>query len=478
MNTRLKLLFIFSFFVLCMPMFAKIELPALIGDNMVLQQRSQVKLWGKTTSQQKIKISPSWSNKDYYAQPDKDGNWEVQVSTIEAGGPYQIEFKQKESLVVKNVLLGEVWLCSGQSNMEMPLKGFFGQPTAHSHETIVNANPNTPIRLFTVPRAYKKEKTDEVKSCWLQNTPYNAGEFSAAGYYFAMQLYRTLQIPVGMIHSSWSASKIEAWMKLSTLETQFPEIDLTDTKTKEEKAIEYPNGKGALLYNAMIYPLRNYKIQGVIWYQGESNSGEPEQYKKLSRAWMNDWRELFNNPLLPFYITEIAPYRSGGKDFLNLPDFRAAQLDIVRADSLTAMAFTGDLGSEHFIHPPQKKEVGERLAYCALAKTYKIKGIPFEGPYFKSWKKDNDKFVIEMSGTANGLTPENDSVAGFEFLTQDDKLVPANAKIINGSSKIQVWNDSVPAPKEIRYAYKNFGRGNLKNGSSLPAAGFRIIIDK
>ncbi len=462
----------------CFSAYAQIELPALIGDNMVLQQNALVKLWGKSSSDKKIKIHPSWTQEVFSVKPSAEGDWEVLVPTTQAGGPYEITFEQEEKITVSNVLLGEVWICSGQSNMEMPLKGFRGQPIDESYQTIANANEQTPIRLFTVKRACSKTETDSLHSQWDTNTPLSASEFSATGYFFALQLYQTLRIPIGVIHTSWSASKIEAWMKPATLQKSFPQTNLDHLKPESAAQIPTPNVKGGALYNAMIYPLRNYVIQGVVWYQGESNSAQPALYKELSKAWAADWRDTFKNPTLPFYITEIAPYKSSDKEKTNLPRFRDAQREIVAADAHMAMAYTADLGSEHFIHPPQKKEVGQRLAYCALAKTYDIAGIAYESPTVKGWIKDGDTYIIEMTGSVNGLTPENEAICGFEFLTEDDQLIEGKAKIINGSSKVAVWCDSTIHPIEIRYAYKNYGKGNLKNGAALPAPGFKIDLKK
>ena len=478
MNKRITLFMLLWLTIACFGASAQIELPALIGDNMVLQQNAQVKLWGKSSSLKKIKIAPSWTDDVFTAVPSAQGDWEVFIPTTQAGGPYEISFKQKEEITIHNILIGEVWICSGQSNMEMPLKGFSGQPIHESNQTIADANKQTPIRLFTVNRAYSKTETDSLNSHWETNSPLSASNFSATGYFFAMQLYKTLRIPIGIIHTSWSASKIEAWMKPTTLQTSFPQINLDHLKPESAAQIPSPNVKGGALYNAMIYPLRNYTIQGVIWYQGESNSSQPTQYKELSKSWVADWRETFKNPTLPFYITEIAPYKSSDKEKTNLPRFRDAQREIVEADPYMAMAYTADLGSEHFIHPPQKKEVGHRLAYCALAKTYNIPGIAYESPTVKAWKKDGDKYIIEMKGATLGLTPWHEAISGFEFLTKDQQLVQAKAKIITGSSKIAVWCDSLIHPIEIRYAYKNFGKGNLKNGALLPAPGFKINLKK
>lgn len=457
---------------------AQIQLPVLISDNMVLQQNSTVKLWGKALSPEKVKITTEWSGKAVYAQPDNEGNWQVAIQTPAAGGPYQIEFKQKNKLVVDNVMLGEVWLCSGQSNMEMPVKGFPAQPVERSQEVISSSNRNTPIRLFTVPRAYKQELTDSLRSKWCENTPSAVADFSATGYFFALQLYKALQVPVGMINASWGGSKIEAWMPMSSLRKEYSEEDIRDEIDKNKIKIVAPHHKKSLLYNAMINPLKNYYIQGVIWYQGESNSDSPEQYKLLSKMWMHDWRDLFNRPDMPFYITQIAPFRSVNSDSTNWAVFRDAQTDVAGSDSLSEIVFTMDIGNEICIHPAQKKEVGERLAYCALARNYGIDGLLYKGPVYKSYEKKGDSYIINMDGIGFGLNSAYKPLKGFEFLLPNGKLITAKARITGTGTQVEVFCDKEIDPTEIRYAYKNYPDGNLFNSASLPAAGFRIILQE
>ena len=329
---------------------AKIQLPSILGNGMVLQQKSEVKLWGKATPNKKVVVYTSWNAQQQEVDSNQKGDWSVAVTTPEAGGPYTIRISDGEELILDDVLIGEVWLCSGQSNMEMPVKGFRGQPAAESQNTIVNANSNRSLRLFTVQRAYSSVPQENVAGQWERNTPKSVSTFSAVAYYYGDQLQKVLGIPVGLIHASWSGSSIEPWISKENL-LQFPEIDLTPAANPQSK---YANGTPTVLYNAMIKPLENYNIKGMIWYQGESNSARPEQYQRLFAVWAKQNRTLFRSKDFPIYYTEIAPVASPVDRPFQRAIFREAQLESMYEISNTGMAFTNDLGSEKFIHAPQK----------------------------------------------------------------------------------------------------------------------------
>ena len=452
--------------------FAKIQLAPFFASDMVLQRLETVKIWGKGNKDAKITLFTSWDGKKYATKSDINGHWSILIQTPDAGGPYEIKISDGEPLVLENVLLGDVWLCSGQSNMEMPVKGFRGQPIVGSQEAIVSANPNRPIRLFTVKRAFSTTPQDTLTGSWNLNNPKSVGPFSATAYFFGDLLQQTLDIPIGLIHSSWSASKIEAWMDQETL-SSFPEILLPDERQTE---FGWPAGTPTLLYNAMIHPLAGLKIKGVIWYQGESNSNDPELYSKLFPVWMDLWRRSFDSKELPFYYVQIAPYQAEGKDLINRAVFRESQLVSMKELSNVGMAVTTDVGSEKFIHAPYKKKIGERLAFWALAKTYGIQGIRYCGPLYASHELKESKVEITFDYGEEGLTPENDEVQGFEIAGEDGVFYPARALIINGSARITVWHEQVTSPKEIRYCFRNYKEGNLSDNVGLPAAPFRIHL--
>lgn len=451
---------------------AKITLPAIFADEMVLQRNADVLLWGKSQSNAKIKVSTSWNHKTYHARSNAAGEWRLYIQTPQAGGPYSIDLSDGEKITLKNILIGEVWLCSGQSNMEMPVKGFRGQPVIDSQSTILAANPKRPLRLFTVKRAFSTTLQDTLTGSWQQNDPQSVGDFSATAYFFGDLLQRLLDVPVGLIHASWSASKIEAWMDRKTL-SGFPEIQLPDSSQTQ---FGWPAGTPTLLYNAMIHPLINTKIRGVIWYQGESNSEQPDLYSKLFPAWISQWRHAFNNNDMPVYYVQIAPYQAEGKNEITRAIFRESQLRSMKEIPNVGMAITTDAGSETFIHSPHKKRIGERLALWALAKTYQIPGISYCGPLYRSFQQKGSKIEITFEHGEMGMTPENEEVQGFEIAGEDGLFYPAKARIINGSSRIEVWLETVPLPVEIRYCFRNYKEGNLCNNVGLPAAPFRIHL--
>jgi Domain of unknown function (DUF303). len=451
---------------------AKVQLTSIWGDNMVLQQNSELQFFGTATPGKNVVVKPYWSKSKSSVISDASGKWSLKLRTPSAGGPYKISISDGEELLLNNVLIGEVWFCSGQSNMEMPVKGFRGQPVYGCQPYIAAANPQRPIRLFTVKRDWSTTPKDNVEGHWSENTPEDVSLFSAAAYFFGEQLQKTLGIPVGLIHCSWSASKIEAWMDKETL-SQIPEVNLSVLNNKE---FSYPNGTPTLLHNAMVKPLEGFPVKGVIWYQGEANSNNPALYKKLFPALVSQWRTFFRSPDMPFYYVQIAPWQSGGKDLLDWAWFRQCQLELMNEVPNVGMVTTTDAGSEKFIHPPYKIKVGERLAYWALAKTYGIKGISYSGPIYKSCRMNGKLLEITFDYGTDGMTPENEELKGFEIAGSDGNFLPAHAEIINGTSRVKVWNNSVSVPSEVRYCFRNYVEGNLCNNVGIPASPFRAEI--
>ena len=451
---------------------AKVTLPSIWGDNMVLQQQSEVRFHGKATVGKKVSLSVSWGMNEIKTKSNSAGEWEAVVRTPSSGGPYDITISDGEALVLKNILIGEVWFCSGQSNMEMPVKGFRGQPVYGSQPYIVSANSKCPIRLFTVKNGWSTTPKDDVEGHWSENSPNEVSTFSATAYFFGEQLQKTLGIPVGLINCSWSASKIEAWMDKETL-SHFPEVDLSVLNGKE---FDNPNGTPTLLDNAMVKPLAGFPVKGVIWYQGEANSDNPALYKKLFPALVSQWRTFFRSPNLPFYYVQIAPWQSWGKDQLNWAWFRQCQLELMKEVPNVGMVTTTDVGSLTFIHPPYKIKVGQRLAYWALAKAYGIEGVAYSGPIYNSCRLIDKTVEIKFDYVEDGMTPEQVELKGFEIAGTDGLFLPAHARL-NGTSIVKVWNDSIPVPTEVRYCFRNYMEGNLCNNAGIPASPFRAVVE-
>lgn len=451
---------------------AEIVLPSYYGNHMVLQQQTTNTIRGKATPNKKVTLLTSWDNKTYTTKSSSDGSFSISILTPKAGGPFQMEFSDGDKLILKDILIGELWFCSGQSNMEMPVRGYKGQPAFNTQSYIVKAKESRPIRLFTVKNKWSKELKTDVEGAWQLHNSKNVGDFSATAYFFGNMIEEQLDVPVGLINCSWSASKIEAWMDRETVES-IPEIDLSSI---EGEKIDYPNGKPTLLYNAMIHPFKGLAIKGILWYQGEANSNQPELYKKMFPAFAKQWRAFFNNAELPIYYVQIAPWQSGNKDELDWAWFRQAQLELMNEVPNTGMVITADLGAEKFIHPPHKIQVGERLAYWALAKTYGKEGFLYSGPIYKGYTLKGNIVEVSFDFGYDGLNPEQENVEGFEIAGEDGSFVPAKASIIESSNIVKVWSDEVQFPKEVRYCFRNFKLGNLKNNGGLPASPFRIVI--
>lgn len=453
----------------------KVKLTSIWGDNMVLQQNAEVLFSGTANPNKQLTIVPSWDLKKITTTVDADGKWHSKISTPSAGGPYSISFYDGEELTLKNILIGEVWFCSGQSNMEMPVRGFRGQPVYDSQKYIVNADSKRPLRLFTVKRDWSTtEKEEGIKGEWQELSPKTIGDFSATAYFFGNLLEKTLHIPVGLIHCSWSASKIEAWMNREVLKNfnsiKLPQID--------QKEFGWPAGTPTLLWNAMVNPWKDFPIRGVIWYQGEANSSDPQLYKMLFPAMVRQWRNFFHNENMPFYFVQIAPFSAKGKNNFEWAWFRQCQLELMSEVPNVGMAITTDAGSELFIHPPYKIKIGERLAYWALAKTYHIDGFLYSGPVYQSCSQKDNAIEITFKYGQDGLIPENQQLKGFELVDSKGNIFPAHAEIINGSNRVKVWNDSVVNPIEVRYCFRNYMEGNLFNNAQLPASPFRAVIKK
>jgi sialate O-acetylesterase len=442
--------------------FAQIQLPAFFGDNMVLQQNSNVSIWGTDKPNSKIKILASWG-KESTATADAKGQWKLKLDTPAFGGPFTLTINGSNTISLKNVMIGEVWLCSGQSNMEMPVKGFNNQPINGSGEAILNAK-NDQIRLFTVKRAASLDPLDHVEGQWAEATPLTVKDFSATAYFFGKKLNTLLNVPIGLIHTSWGGSSVEAWMDKETL-SQYSTIELPK-KLPEERLNQTPT----LLYNAMINPLVGYGIKGAIWYQGESNRNRAKEYAQLFPTMIKTWREKWQQGEFPFYFVQIAPY---GYDGGNSGFVMEAQLNTMKTLNNTGMAVTMDIGDCDYIHPREKKLVGDRLALWALAKDYGMEGIAYSGPVFKEIEEIKEgKVKLLFDYNENGLSSFGGPLSGFEIAGADKVFHPAETKI-NGDKSLSVWSENVATPVAVRYAFKNCEAGSLFNTDGLPASSFR-----
>lgn len=449
---------------------AKVKLSSMFSDSMVLQQCTVVKLNGISKPNTEIKITASWDNKSLSTKSDRIGLWKAEIKTLSAGGPYEITFDDGDKLILKDVYLGEVWLCSGQSNMAMPVKGKIGQPIWESNEIIADAVPEIPIRMFTVVQNPTIEKVDTVSGKWLVNSPQNVADFSAVAYFFGLRLYKTLRIPIGLINTSWGGSNIESWMPYDTLKY---DSDISFKHLKSNVIPKNPQHKASLLYNGMIYPLRNTSVKGVIWYQGESNVARYQKYINQQKTFVSHLRTLWRNVELPFYYVQIAPH--GNKNNKNLPYMREAQMKCEALIPNSGMVVVLDSGEENCIHPASKKVVGDRLAYLALLNDYGKKGISAYSPVYKEKEIKDNKIILYFDRADMGLTSFGKELKNFEIAGEDKIFYKAKARI--EGSKVIVWSDEVQNPLDVRYAFHNFVKGDLFGISGLPVSSFRTDLD-
>jgi sialate O-acetylesterase len=464
---------------------------------MILQQDSKVALWGWAQPGEKITIANNWNNKSASVTADASGKWLTYVNTVKAGGPYQLTFKASNTIEVKNILLGEVWLASGQSNMEF----FIGKTPNPSYTGVINHDEvmkdaeHPDIRTIDVPNKVADEAQTDFKGEWKLCSAKTIDTFSAVAYFFAREINKATGFPVGIINSTWGGTPAESWTKKEVLQSDtnftpilaryqkaldvFPEEnekyrttlakwreDTSKTKGPAPRGPMGPNHNQSpyKLYNGMIAPIEPFTIKGVIWYQGESNADRAFQYRKLFRAMIDNWRSDWSDPKLPFYFVQISPHRSQN------PEIRDAQVYVYRNTPYTGIAVTIDNGDSLDIHPRNKELVGKRLSLWALKNEYGKKNIVISGPLYKSMKIEGDKIRINFD-FANGLIAKDGGLKEFTIAGDDQNFIPAIAKIEGNA--VVVWSDAVKNPRAVRFAWKNVPHPNLYNGAGLPASPFR-----
>ncbi len=623
---------------------ASLQLPKILGDHMVLQQKSFAKIWGWAGPEQVVKVTTSWNEKTYRVVADQEGNWEVSVATGKAGGPYTVSIEADVTRVLKDILLGEVWICSGQSNMEWQLR----RAETAAEEIPLASFPE--IRLFTVEKNIATRPNKDLNGSWELCNPESAVNFSAVGYFFGKMLHQELGVPVGLVNTSWGGTPSESWTSRETLSTfgdfdqqleelygstdedmekahkeQFrmekmiknqqdfenkenigfkegwmnadfddsswdqttcpaewssleeigmlegvvwmrkwitlpfqwkgkaltlelgpvDEMDMTyingievgtsrniaDWNTpriyqvpaselsngqlllsirivntnaqggligKPEQLKIYPSENSeekpvllagqwkykiayafpevpmvfnshtpSVLYNGMLYPLKNMAIKGAIWYQGESNQTRAMQYRTIFPGMIEDWRATWNQGAFPFYFVQIAPYNYGGEQ--TSVELREAQFLTLSKVKHTGMAVTMDIGNPDDIHPTNKRDVGKRLALWALAKDYG-KDVVYSGPLYREQTIEDNKIRIHFSFTGSGLEARGGPLTHFEIAGEDQVYHPADA-VIDGETVV-VSAAKVTSPVAVRYAWSNTAEPNLSNEEGLPASSF------
>lgn len=454
-NNSLKLLF---FLMISNSIMANVTLPNVFSDNMVLQRNSEVTIWGWGNPNEEIKLKPSWNNEEYTVKANNQANWQIKIKTPDAGGPYTISIKGNNEILLKNILIGEVWICSGQSNMEMSAS--WGIENGDS--VIKNAN-NPNIRFFNVPKLSATAPQNNLSGNWVECSPETMTNFSAAGYFFAKRLQEDLKnVPVGLICSAWGGTPAEIWMPEEVVQNDA--VLLESAKTRKEETYG-PNQPGRA-FNAMIYPLVKFKIAGVIWYQGESNVGSTTYVKTFS-ALINSWRKLWNDDF-PFYFVQISPYNYGENHFGGVI-IRDAQRKTLQNVRNTGMVVTSDISMIDDIHPKNKKTVGDRLANLALSNTYKTNSDLVNGPLYRGIKLEKNKVSVYFD-YADGLHFATKKSNQFEIAGADNVFYEAVAVIKNNI--VILKSDKVKSPQRVRFSWKNTAQSQLFNKANLPASSF------
>lgn len=500
-NTLLTFLF---FIVVFTQTYAEpLSLGTPFGEGMVLQRDSKIDIWGKCDPNRSVEVR--LSGQVVKAQSNKHGEWKLQLQPMKAGGPFAMQISaDNESIEIKELYVGEVWLAGGQSNMQFRLDQNF-ESEKHLEEAV---NPD--IHFLFVPQVIYEGHKVKDKPQWKKALKKDAAKMSAVAYFFARDLQERLKVPVGIICDYKGGSSAEAWMSKDAIRRN---PDFTPIWDRYQKVVsEYKPGEyeqlytvflqeNALykkavqegdknikrpvepmgvrnykrpcgLYETMLKPIMPYTVKGVIWYQGEANAPRAKQYQELFPAMISEWRRYFKNSSLPFYFVQLSNYDHpayGSRP--NWAELREAQLLTSKSMKNTGMAVSIDCGEKHDIHPTYKEPVGKRLASIALHKTYGFKEISYSGPLYR--KKSIIKNQIELSFdyAESGLEFHGDKLEGFSICGADGKFVPADARI--QKDKIIVSSKSVTDPKEVRYGWSNYTLANLFNGDGFPASPFR-----
>ena len=463
---------LFLSFIICHLSFsvsAKVKLPQFFSDNMVLQQQTECNIWGKADANKDVIIITSWDNEEYVARADSKGDFKVKVKTPKAGGPYYIAFSDgNEMLELNNILIGEVWICSGQSNMEMLMKGYKAQPVEGAAEELLSCNDKE-LRLFYGKRLASLEPQQDLAGSWLPANAASVREFSATAYFFGKALRKTLGVPVGLICTAFGGSACEAWMQADWLKA-FPKVQQTITAEDVKKLQQRcPTA----LYNGQLKPLIGYGIRGAIWYQGEDNVPRYDFYAPLMARMIQGWRSEWKQGDFPFYYCQIAPFDYSVTDWAlyNSALLREQQQKVETMVDNCRMAVLMDTGIKDVIHPRKKRLAGERLAILALANTYNVKGLPDFAKY-KEVEFKNDTAVVAFDRSKewvyfeNGSTSENFEVAG------NDKVFHPATKVWVNRNRVYVICDEVKKPVAVRYAWRDWVVGDLMH-DGLPVSSFR-----
>ncbi len=478
---------------------ADVATPSIIGDHMVLQRNHSNPIWGWASAREKITVSIA--GQSHTTQANRNGDWKVTLDPLPAGGPHRLTIKGKNTLTYDDVLVGEVWICSGQSNMAWPVRD------SYDGDLVALTAKSSSIRLISVPQVGTQEPQKDFEGRWAHAAPDVVSEFSAVGYRFGLQIHQALGVPVGLIDNAWGGSAAEAWIRRDVLQSKERYAELmerwekTESTYDEEKALSDYNDRLAEwnrngkkgnrpraprnpltgnqrpsnIFNGVLKPTIGYGIKGAIWYQGESNSSRAYQYRHLFPLMIQHWRDEWNQGDFPFYFVQLADFRDPVTDpeESDWAELREAQTMTLDKLSNTGQAVIIDVGEGRDIHPRDKRTVANRLARWALANDYGF-DIPYQSPTYNSMKVVGSKIVLKFdhAGDSGLYAFDTREPVGFSIAGKDKQFVWAEAKIVDKNT-VEVWSDSIERPVAVRYAWANNPDCNLYSREGLPATPFR-----
>lgn len=453
---------------------ARVRLPHLLGDGMIVQQQTDVRLWGWDKPGTTVKATTSWSDQTATAKTDKNGKWILTVRTPKAGyTPLSITFDDGDgTTTLKDVLAGEVWVCAGQSNMEMPLRGFDNCPVEGYNNEVVNAAQYKGIHYVKIPSVMSMQPLDDANCQWQTISPTTVGDCSATGYFFAQTVNRALDIPVGLILANKGGTRVESWLDADNLKKYTDES--LDSMTNVKK---YPGDylRPLVWGYGTFSPILNFTVKGILFYQGCSNVGAPgDQYSQRLKLLVEQWRRDFKLGQIPFYFVQIAPYYNGDVNGTAGPLLREQQLKASKIIPNSDIVCTEDLVYPYEtqqIHPTMKKPVGQRLAYIALHHDYGMASLMCESPQFKEMTISNDTCFVRLTNDYRAISRYED-IQGFEVAGADKVFHPAKA-FYDWNKGLCITSPEVKAPVAVRYCFHNFQLGNVANGGGLPLFPFR-----
>jgi len=497
---RVPIFLLLGIILISSSLLAEIKLPSILGTNMIIQQGKPANIWGKAEPNEKITVQIA--EEVVRTTADNKGLWEVTLKSREANGEslqMTISGTKSQKIKLENILVGEVWVCSGQSNMQWSMS------QTHSPIPEIQRADYPNIRLFYVPRKISTQPQNDVDAEWDICSPETIGSFSAVAYYFGQEIYNELDVPVGLINSNWGGTRIEPWTPDSEIEPlgtiyknnlkeALPKLEEWIRKAElalENKTYIHPqpplpnhphqnNRTPTVLYNAMIHPLIRFPIRGAIWYQGEANRNDGLEYTAKMEALIKGWRSVWKVGEFPFYFVQLAPFNYGYTliddesdilDFYRLPLIWEAQQKTLEIPN-TGMAVVSDITNLYDIHPRNKRDVGYRLSLWALAKTYGKTDLVFSGPLYKSMTIEGNKIRISFEYTGSGLKSLNSQpLSWFEIAGENNNYLKAEA-VIDGHT-VLVWNKRIGKPVTVRFGWHQLAVPNLGNKKNLPASPFR-----